>query len=65
MLGFARLPSEIVPMRVIIAVAVCALLSGCAMDWSRDMAEPRFTWSDNSAGPAADPATQERHLRQP
>lgn len=52
-------------MRLIVAAALCALLSGCAMDWTRGMAEPRFSWSDNSAGPAADPATQERHLRHP
>ncbi len=51
-------------MRVIVTAALCALtLSGCAINWPTEISEPRFTWSDNTSGPAADPATQERALR--
>lgn len=51
-------------MRVIAIAALAALtLSGCAIKWPTEIAEPRFTWSDNASGPAADPATQERQLR--
>ncbi len=53
-------------MRVILTAALAALtLSGCAIKWPTEIAEPRFTWSDNASGPAADPATQERQLRKP
>lgn len=51
-------------MRVILTAVLCTLmLSGCAIDWPTKMSAPRFTWSDNAGGPAADPATQERRLR--
>jgi len=53
-------------MRVIVTAVLCALmLSGCAINWPTEMSAPRFTWSDNASGPAADPATQERQLRKP
>lgn len=52
-------------MRVIVTLALCTLLSGCAIDWPSGVAQPKFTWSSNSSGPAADPATQERQLRHP
>ena len=50
-------------MRVILTAALCALLSGCAIEWPTKISQPQFTWSSNSSGPAADPAPQERMLQ--